>query len=80
MFFGAALAFGQAYLYLLAMLCGALAMSAKRKMWDDPIWAELYMQKFDEWWLAFLKRRDPDIEEKMMAEEEEQETPTSREN
>jgi hypothetical protein len=47
-FFGIALATQEPASYLAAMCCGALAMTAKRKMWDDPVWAELYMQKFDE--------------------------------
>jgi len=47
-FFGIALATKEPASYLAAMCCGALALTAKRKMWDDPVWAELYMQKFDE--------------------------------
>lgn len=47
-FFGIALATQEPASYLVAMLCGAMALTAKRKMWDDPLWAELYMQKFDE--------------------------------
>ena len=47
-FFGIALATKEPASYLIATLCGAMALTAKRKMWDDPVWAELYMQKFDE--------------------------------
>ena len=71
--FGAALAFRQAYLFMLAMLFGALALSAKRKMWDDPIWAELYMEKFDEFWERLIKHYHPDAEEQLVKAEEEME-------
>lgn len=47
--FGAALAFGHPMLYLGAMMCGALSMTAKRKMWEDPLWAKIYIERFHDW-------------------------------
>ncbi|NLV82433.1 MAG: hypothetical protein GXZ18_05440 [Synergistaceae bacterium] len=49
LFFGAALAFQHPYLYFAAMMCGSLAITAKKKMWKDPIWATLYMKRFEKW-------------------------------
>lgn len=48
-FFGAALAFKDPYLYFGAMMCACLSTTAHRKKWPDPIWAELYIQSFNEW-------------------------------
>lgn len=49
-FFGAALAFGHPYLYFGAMMCGCLSTAAHRKRWEDPVWAQLYMEQFNKWW------------------------------
>ena len=46
-FFGAALAFGYMSLYFGAMMCGAMFVTARKKKWPDPTWAEPYMKKLD---------------------------------
>lgn len=49
LFFGAALAFKYPYLFFLAMMCGCLSSTAKKKQWEDPVWARLYEENFYKW-------------------------------
>lgn len=58
-FFGGALAFHDARLFFGAMLCGALSLTAKRRQWEDPIWAELYYEEIDKFFSSLRKRLNP---------------------
>lgn len=47
LFFAAALAFQHPYLYFGAMMCGCLSITAKKKMWKDPLWAKRYIERLE---------------------------------
>jgi len=47
--FSFALATKRAELFLAALIFGALSTSAHRRRWEDPIWARLYMERFNAW-------------------------------
>lgn len=47
-FFGIALATKHPYFFFGAMMCGAMSLSAKRKMWKEPLWAQLFYDNAEE--------------------------------
>ena len=61
-FFGAALAFNDAYLYFGAMMCACISTTAHRKKWPDPLWATLMMDDLRNKFESFRKRFDPKSE------------------
>lgn len=48
-FFGFALATQHPYLFFGAMMCGCLALTAKKKQWPNPSWSDAIYDKFENW-------------------------------
>ncbi|MGD9666975.1 MAG: hypothetical protein AB7U31_05900 [Synergistaceae bacterium] len=61
-FFGAALAFNDAYFYFGAMMCACISTTAHRKKWPDPLWATLMMEDMRTRFESFRRRFDPKSE------------------
>ena len=70
-FFGAALAFNDPYLYFAAMMCACLSTTAHRKKWPDPPWATLMMEDIKVKFRSIKRRYVP---QKEFKNEEEIET------
>lgn len=57
-FFGLALGVrDRAELYFLALMCGAISLTAKKKMWEDPEWAPALYDKLEEIFNKNVKRQ-----------------------
>ena len=61
-FFGAALAFNDAYFYFGAMMCACISTTAHRKKWPDPLWATLMMEDMRTRFESLRRRFDPKSE------------------
>lgn len=48
-FFGIALATHLPYFFFGAMMCGALSLTAKKKMWENPSWSAALYDKIEGW-------------------------------
>ena len=48
-FFGVALATQHPYFYFGAMMCGAMSITAKKKLWENPKWADQIYDKAEQW-------------------------------
>lgn len=47
--FGFAMGTGHWGWYMSALLCGSLSITAKKKKWEDPVWAVLMTEDFEAW-------------------------------
>ena len=48
-FFGIALATQHPYFYFGAMICACLSTTAKKKLWENPAWAESFYDRIEKW-------------------------------
>lgn len=55
-FFGIALATQHPYYYFGAMMCGALSTTAKKKLWENPWWADEYYDRLEKMLADFMER------------------------